>query len=130
MDAHLADDPLVGIEKFAVGGMRTVRGYREQQLVRDNGVVVSTELRVPLWRDHRDRPVVQLAPFVDYGRSWNERESSDAKTLWSVGVGLRVAPWPWLRGALDSGHAFDHVTDVGHDLQDDGIHFERTLVRF
>jgi len=130
LDSQLADDPLVGIEKFAVGGMRTVRGYRENQLVRDNGVVASVELRVPLWRDRRERPVVQIAPFLDWGRSWNERESSDAQTLWSAGVGLRVSPWPWLRGAFYWGHAFDHFPDAGGDLQDDGIHFELTVVPF
>jgi len=129
-DTQLSDHPLLGIEKFAVGGLRTVRGYRENQVVRDNGVVASGELRLPLWWDRHDRPVVQIAPFIDYGRSWNHAEGSVAQTLWSVGIGLRVAPFEWLRGELYWGHAFTHVQDVGGDLQDDGIHFELTLVPF
>jgi hemolysin activation/secretion protein len=130
VDTQLTDHALLGIEKFAVGGLRTVRGYRENQLVRDNGVVASAELRVPLLRDRRDRPVVQLAPFLDYGRSWNEGESDLAEYLLSAGVGLRIAPWPWLRGALYWGHRFHRVPDAGGDLQDDGILFELTLVPF
>jgi hemolysin activation/secretion protein len=128
VDTQLSDAPLLGIEKFSVGGMRTVRGYRENQLVRDNGVVTSAELRVPVWWDSRGRPIVQLASFIDYGRSWEHRESGEATTLWSAGVGLRVAPWPWLRGQLYWGHAFTPVVDPGGDLQDDGIHFVLTAV--
>ena len=41
LDGQLASDPLLSIEKFAIGGARTVRVYRENQLVRDNGVVAS-----------------------------------------------------------------------------------------
>ncbi len=40
-DAQLTRDPLLPIEKFAVGGANTVRGYRDNQLVRDNGLVLS-----------------------------------------------------------------------------------------
>ena len=35
---QLASEPLLNIEKFALGGINTVRGYRENQFVRDNGL--------------------------------------------------------------------------------------------
>jgi hemolysin activation/secretion protein len=132
VDVQLANDELLGIEKFAVGGLRTVRGYRENQLVRDNGVVASLEVRVPVWRDERLRPIVQVAPFFDYGRSWDEGEAGRAETLSSAGIGLRVSPFEWVRAELYWGHGFDEddVVDEDGDLQDDGVHFLVTVVPF
>ncbi len=34
--AQYAADPLLSIEKYALGGIKTVRGYRQNQVVRDN----------------------------------------------------------------------------------------------
>jgi hemolysin activation/secretion protein len=34
-DLQLAKDPLLPLEQFTVGGASTVRGYRENQLVKD-----------------------------------------------------------------------------------------------
>lgn len=48
-DVQAANDPLPGIEQYALGGMATVRGYRENLLARDNAVVASVELRRPLF---------------------------------------------------------------------------------
>ncbi len=124
VDVQIASEALLGIEKFAVGGMRTVRGYRENQFVRDSGVVASFELRVPVLRTPRGRPMVQLAPFVDYGRSWNEDVLDEgAETIASAGIGLRVWPWEWLQGELYWGKRLKEVPKYGDDLQDSGIHF-------
>ena len=130
MDAQLANDTLLAIEKFSVGGMRTVRGYRENQFVRDNGVVASVELRIPVWRDARRRPVVQLAPFADLGHTWEKETETDAQTIGSVGIGLRVAPFEWLRGELYWGYALKDLPDIGDDIQNDGLHFSLTVVPF
>jgi hemolysin activation/secretion protein len=130
VDAQLAYDALLGIEKFSVGGMRTVRGYRENQFVRDNGVAASVELRIPVWRDARRRPVVQLAPFADFGRSWDEGAARDAQSIWSIGIGVRVAPFEWLRGELYWGYALNDLPETGDDIQNDGLHFSLTVVPF
>src|SRR5262249_28606571 len=128
VDAQTSDDALLGIEKFSVGGARTVRGYRENQFVRDNGVVASLELPIPIWHDAGRRPVVQIAPFFDYGRSWDHGASRDAEHIASVGIGLRMALVSWLHGELYWGHALNHVPEVGDDLQNDGIHLALTAV--
>jgi hemolysin activation/secretion protein len=73
---------------------------------------------------------VQVAPFVDYGRSWDAGGGA-TDTLSSVGIGVRVAPVEWVRGELYWGHAIgDDIEDEDGDLQDDGIHFEVTVVPF
>jgi hemolysin activation/secretion protein len=74
-DVQLAEDPLLSLEQFAMGGHATVRGYRENELVRDNGIISSLEVRVPLWSDTPGRPMVELAPFFDWGNSWNTDRS-------------------------------------------------------
>jgi hypothetical protein len=60
---------LLGMEQFSIGGRHAVRGYRENQLVRDNGVVAGVELRVPLPapRIGAWHPSLTLAPFYDVG---------------------------------------------------------------
>ena len=40
-DIHLSDSPLLGIEQYVVGGQATVRGYRENERVRDNAMIGS-----------------------------------------------------------------------------------------
>ncbi|MGH8604710.1 MAG: ShlB/FhaC/HecB family hemolysin secretion/activation protein [Gammaproteobacteria bacterium] len=45
-----AADPLLPLEKLGVGGASTVRGYRENLLVRDQGFVGSIEFRFPVFR--------------------------------------------------------------------------------
>jgi hemolysin activation/secretion protein len=128
-DVQLASDPLLSLEKFAVGGSRTVRGYRENEVVRDNGVVASLELRIPLYREPLGREIVQLAPFADFGRAWDERDDFPDETLASLGVGLRVAPFEWLYGEFYWGGRLTDVSrsTVENDLQDDGIHFRVTV---
>lgn len=130
LDTQLAADPLLSIEKFAVGGVRTVRGYRENQLVRDNGLVASLELRVPLLRDPLGRPLVQLAPFADFGRAWDERGDLPTRSIGSLGLGLRLFPWDWLRGEVYWGARLKKLEKLGDDLQDHGFHFNLVVTPF
>jgi hemolysin activation/secretion protein len=123
-DLQLASSALLSLEQFSLGGATSVRGYRENEIVRDGGFVSSLELRLPLWRAGDGRPVVQLAPFVDGGRAWSEdRPNPKPRGLASVGVGLRVAPIPRLYGELYWGHQLRKVDEPDDTLQDHGIHF-------
>ena len=103
---QLTADPLLASEQFAVGGLGSVRGYRINELVRDNGWALSAEYRLPVlpWLlrrlvpDPAARPegaTLELVPFVDAGGAWNhdgaDLEDDDADTLLSVGLGLRGA---------------------------------------
>src|SRR5262249_53705073 len=90
LDVQLATKPLLPLEQIALGGRYTVRGYRENQVVRDNAILTSVEARLPLVSNKPWADVVQLAPFVDYGNSWNTRFHTPApRHLASVGLGLR-----------------------------------------
>ena len=91
-DVQLTPDPLLVLEQVSVGGRYTVRGYRENTLVRDNALLASIELRVPLARNKPWADYLELAPFFDYGRAWNAvGETPDPLDIYSVGMGLRWA---------------------------------------
>lgn len=130
-DAQLTDDPLFSIEQFPLGGFNTVRGYRENQLVRDNAVVGSIEARIPVWKlglpfitDQPDGGVLSVAPFFDYGYGWNRnRATPSPRSLYSVGLGLRLDLGTRLQAQLYYGYAFRDIDNTDHDIQDSGIHF-------
>lgn len=121
-DVQLADDPLLSMEKIAVGGRRSVRGYRENQLVRDNAAILSGELRVPILRDSLHRPIVEVVPFMDWGRAWNHGARSQADNLWSVGTGMRLSLRHGVLGEVYWGGRLADVSNPHDFLQDYGVH--------
>ncbi len=127
-DVQLASSALLSLEQYSVGGSQSVRGYRENQLVRDNGWVASLEARIPLWRDEARGFSLQLAPFVDVGGAWNsDRAEIGPDTLTSAGVGLRFGFSEHLHGDIYWAEALRDLGDPADpDLQDDGVHFSLT----
>ena len=130
-EGQIANQPLLGIEQFAIGGRYTVRGYRENQLVRDNGVTGSVELRVPIPmpRIREWRPTLTLAPFYDIGYGDNNDRGSfdegDSELLDGVGIGALVGIAPGLDFEVYWGEALRSVPQGGeHSLQDDGVYME------
>lgn len=122
-DVQLSNGPLPSLERMPIGGHLTVRGYRENLLVRDQGAVLSAEVRVPLWR-REGRPILELAPFYDFGWSKNQdRETLGPKTISSIGVGLRARLLRGISANVYWGYQLHDVPDGGN-LQDDGVQFE------
>ncbi|MFV0275604.1 MAG: ShlB/FhaC/HecB family hemolysin secretion/activation protein [Parahaliea sp.] len=124
-------DPLLSVEKLAVGGRYSVRGFRENQLVRDNGVTASLEWRVPLFVNEAgySRWHLTAIPFIDYGRSWDEDSQLSthrAAQISSVGLGLRWTPKTYLNVSLFYGERMDEddvTVPTDDDWQDEGFHF-------
>lgn len=124
-DAQLTNKPLLPMEQFAVGGARTVRGFRANQLVRDQGFAASAELRMPVMRNADGGTTLQLAPFVDIGGAWYKRRpSEDPQRLSSAGVALRFDPHPGLHAELAWAKTFSgrNVVNPSSSLQDRGWH--------
>ena len=124
-DGQLTNKPLLPLEQFAVGGMRTVRGFRTNQLVRDYGYAASVEVRVPVLRGQDGTALLQIAPFIDIGGAWYKGRATDApKTLSSAGVGLRYDPFRGLHAELYWANAFAgrDVVNPSRSLQDRGWH--------
>ena len=124
LSGQWSNSPLLSLEQFSLGGARTVRGYRENQLVRDTGINLSLEYRLPVWRSRSDREWVQLAPFFDVGAGWNRSSTvGSPHSIASAGLGLIVTPTESITGELYWGHGFREFDSTRRDLQDAGIHF-------
>ena len=133
-DIQLANDSLLSVEQIALGGRHTVRGYRENQLVRDNAIISSFETRIPVVRDKQWADSLELIPFFDWGRGWNTETSTPTpKTIASMGVGLRWTVTLPFRYPIKPefeifwGHDMKDTKTEGGDLQDDGIHLRFSL---
>lgn len=123
-DLQLANDALLPMEKFSIGGMNSVRGYRENLLVRDNGALSSLELRIPILEYKQQTGQVQVAPFADIGWSWNtKRETPAPSNISSIGIGIRWQINSSANFNVYYGHSLKNVSSQGHDLQDEGVHF-------
>jgi hemolysin activation/secretion protein len=119
---QLADRSLVALEQFAVGGQTTVRGYRQDALLADNGAFASVELQLPIGNGNNS--VFQVAPFIDVGTVWNNtnRANSSGNPLLSTGLGLQ-----WrsdnLSARLDWGIPLVNAASQKNSWQDNGLYF-------
>ena len=113
-------EPLLALEQFSVGGMATVRGYLENQLVRDRGIVSSVEFRIPVLYNKAGAGIVQIAPFFDYGGAWNVEGSPDPTSIYSVGAGLLVNPSRHFSLEFYWGYRLEHI-DVPDDSGAQGL---------
>ena len=130
-DGQWTSSPLLATEQFSVGGANTVRGYRENQLVRDRGVVASVEGRVPVISNKAGVGIIQLAPFYDFGGAWfAEGRTPDPTKLSSAGIGLLINPNRHLSAQLYWGYRFTHVPNPQDNAQDLGLHFKVTFETF
>ncbi len=62
-DAQLADRALLPFEQFSLGGIDSVRGYRQDALLTDNGIFASAEVRIPILRLPGINGLCRLHPF-------------------------------------------------------------------
>ncbi|MBF0123854.1 MAG: ShlB/FhaC/HecB family hemolysin secretion/activation protein [Magnetococcales bacterium] len=134
-----ASEPMVATEKFTLGGMNTVRGYREGLVSRDRGVLANFEWRVPtplklpvpFISDPNNDGALTVALFSDMGKNWDKgQKHADLPNLASVGVGLL---WDINRDsnvAIYFAEAMRNVHHNNEDIQDRGVHFRLTVAPF
>ena len=125
-----AGDKLLALEQISIGGSATVRGYFENQLVRDSGVASTIEFRVPVWYDKAGKGIVQLAPFFDAGGGWNRGGSPSPTTIYSTGIGLLIKPIKYIEAQLYWGYRLHHVPLPNNDVQYQGITFQVNVSAF
>nr|MBA3922924.1 ShlB/FhaC/HecB family hemolysin secretion/activation protein [Nostocaceae cyanobacterium] len=87
---QLSPNSLLPLEQFSFGGVDTVRGYRQNQFVADNGITGSLEVRFPVVNNPNGFGTLQVAPFVDIGKVWNTNDIGvDNRLFASTGLSLR-----------------------------------------
>ena len=127
---QLADRTLVPQEQFGLGGIDSVRGYRQDVLLGDNGYFASAEIRLPIYRDSGQNLLLQLTPFVDFGTTWNmgkrnfsDQNLSNSDTLASVGLGLRLQLSDRLTARFDWGIPLVDIDSRERTWQEKGLYF-------
>ncbi|WP_181256787.1 ShlB/FhaC/HecB family hemolysin secretion/activation protein [Merismopedia glauca] len=83
---QLATPQLFPTEQFALGGIDTVRGYRFNEFLSNNGMVGNLELQIPVSRN------LQVDPFLDFGQIWGDNRetigSAGVSTVWKLNSNL------------------------------------------
>ena len=113
-------DRLVPLERTAVGGAGTVRGYRENQLVRDKGYAMSAEFHYPALGPASAKRALDLIAFADHGAARNQDEATER--LASVGVGIQGHYRGFGAELYIARRLRDRAVNSGSNLQDKGIH--------
>jgi hemolysin activation/secretion protein len=102
---QIANQPLINTEQFSAGGQDTVRGYLESEVLGDNAILGSLEIRTP--------PLDVLGPKVNDWRIFAFSEGGQASILQpdqqqqaifdlaSVGAGTRIELVDHLNGQID-----------------------------
>jgi hemolysin activation/secretion protein len=124
-NGQVTDDSLLPMEQFSVGGLDSVRGFRTNQLVRDQGYTVSLEYRLPVFANPAGWRNLHVAAFLDTGAAKNRGgPNPDPSRLTGIGLGLVWSPSPKYFAEIYFADGRTSVPEQpGHSLQDDGIHF-------
>jgi hemolysin activation/secretion protein len=126
VESQLADRPLVPLEQIGFGGQDTVRGYRQDLLLGDNGVLASVEARFPLFSTSDRSQLLQIAPFFDMawvGNKPGNTPSPRVNTIASTGVGLRYQTGDNFSAKLDYGIPFTSIEGGRRTGQEKGFYF-------
>jgi len=113
-----ASKTLLGVEKIALGGAATVRGYRENTLNRDNGFLFNAE-----WLSRPWFQSLNFNVFSDYAVGWNKTKDSDQEHLLSIGAGFSWQGIKKLNLEVMLGIPLINRPDESENLQDFGLHF-------
>lgn len=117
-------DHLLALDGLSVGGVNTVRGYRENQLVRDQGAYLNVEFDYPWLQNPGTALNFNLIPFIDHGSAHNQ--GGPSATLSSAGLAARLR---WNNFNLDIvvAHRLQKILareNTDSNLQDKGVHLQ------
>jgi hemolysin activation/secretion protein len=132
VNGQITNDSLLPMEQFSVGGLDSVRGFRTNQLVRDQGYTASLEYRRPLFANPTGWRNLQAAVFVDRGWAKNKIEPNPSPSgLTGIGAGLVWAPSPRYSAELYFADGRTKVPNPGnHSIQDNSVYFRIAVFPF
>jgi hemolysin activation/secretion protein len=127
LEGQLADRPLLALEQIGVGGQDTVRGYRQDLLLADNGVIASAEVRLPIFTTPESKQIFQVVPFLDFGWGWNKANNPSPNptpsTIASTGLGLRYQGSDNFTARFDYGIPLTAIDAIKRTGQEKGFYF-------
>jgi hemolysin activation/secretion protein len=127
LDGQIADQPLINNEQYSAGGVGSVRGYKESEIMADNALHGTIELFAPdLLKTH------VLIPYLFYDFACLDvREplagEIDGDFIHGAGIGLTGNWKETIDFKLDLGFALEETDDTkSGDVE---LHF-KTAIRF
>lgn len=106
VQGQVADQPLINSEQIGGGGLGTVRGYYEAEVLGDNGIFGTLELRSPSllgWMNKKEDEW-RIYAFLDAGTLTIRDplpQQNDVFDLASWGFGSRIQLYQHFNGSLD-----------------------------
>jgi hemolysin activation/secretion protein len=110
-DAQFASTNLLGSEQFSAGGVNSVRGYEQGEVIGDNAVFLSQELQLPGYvrplrlGNYEATSILRFFLFQDFARTWSTDKLPEetAFNLHSAGLGMRYQLGQTLSANLSHG---------------------------
>lgn len=134
LDVQYSGDTLFSAERYAFGGIDSVRGYRKNQVLSDNAIVGSLEYRMglePLFKNSQTRffDDWSVSLFGDAGYGWNSKLADPFNnSLASVGAQLNFDIFERATGSIFYGHQIEEIpTPRDEKFQDSGFGFRVTF---
>ncbi|NJK65308.1 MAG: ShlB/FhaC/HecB family hemolysin secretion/activation protein [Microcoleus sp. CSU_2_2] len=128
-DLQLTPNSLLPSQQFVIGGVQSVRGYRQNARAGDNGFRLSAENRIAVRRNAAGTPIIQLAPFVELGTVWNTANNPNQlpRQTFLIGSGLGIIWQPFLgidglNIRIDLGMPLINLGDRGNNLQEKSLY--------
>ena len=118
-NVQLTPDSLLGAEQFFIGGGQSVRGYYQNARFGDNGLQLSIEDRITVYRDpFTSQPLVQVSPFIDFGYVWYNNpdlQVTNQNILLGTGAGVTLNPVENLSTRIDFGLSLLALNELTSD---------------
>jgi hemolysin activation/secretion protein len=135
LSGQLTDSTLYSGERFSAGGETTVRGYRENLVLADEGVIASVELGRPLRLTRApnggaafDWGAFAVTGFIDAAALRNSEDPQPERKLASLGAALAWTPSDAFAAQLTYGYALTRPPATGaRNIQDEGLSFRVTV---
>lgn len=114
---QVSTSSIPAIRQIGIGGQTSVRGYRPNSILSDNGFLGTVELQLPVFSTSDLNSKLQFIPFFDIGYGWN---SSDifltTDLVMSTGAGLQFELGDNLSARVDYGIPLISSSSDSRDL--------------
>ncbi|MGF1486079.1 MAG: BamA/TamA family outer membrane protein [Prochloraceae cyanobacterium] len=110
-----------------MGGASNLRGYRQNAFFGDNGFFLSAEIRQPILSIEKWNLDLQIAPFIDFGKVWNDRNSLQIihrDRFSAIAFGLIFNIGNNFDARLDWAIPLDDLGQSKNNLQEKGFYFQ------
>jgi len=125
INSQFSTDTLQSFERLTLGGHNSVRGYRQNRVLKDNGWELLLDFEIPVFRNYPDIGVqFSVIPSFGHGRVWDSEQAPNIDrdaTLSSAGISLQARAERWT-ARLDWAQRLSSKNKLGDELQDDGIY--------